>query len=146
VHYQRVKVGHGVDGAFSDAQASDGLPVHIAPKTSGGLDTYRLLAAGSNNAQVVKASAGQVYGIMALNAKAAVVYLKFFDKATAPVPGTDVPKLTIGLPANSAFTNIQIPSGIQFTAGIGICMVTGQADNDNTAITAADVALNVLYR
>lgn len=104
-------------------------------------------AANSNNATVVKASAGWLFHINGHNAAAGVRYLKLYNKATAPTVGTDTPFLTLALPASSPF-KFEFPNvnGLYFSTGIGFGLVTGAADNDNTAVTAADIlGLNIMY-
>lgn len=101
-------------------------------------------AAGSTNATVAKASPGDLYMVTGYNAAAAVRYLKFYNKATSPTVGTDVPILTLALQASTAF-NIKI-DGLYFSAGIAYALTTGAADADTGALTAADiVGLNVIY-
>ena len=100
-------------------------------------------SAATNNATLVKATAGAIYSVNGYNASAGVIYLKFYNKATAPTVGTDTPVLTYALPATAAFS-FQVPFG--FATGIGYGMVTGAADNNNTAIGAGDVlGLTVVY-
>jgi hypothetical protein len=100
-------------------------------------------SAATNNATVVKASAGAIYSVNGYNADAAPIYLKFYDKATAPTVGTDTPVLTYALPATSAFS-FPVPFG--FATGIGFGLVTGAADADNTAVGAGDVlGLSIVY-
>lgn len=104
-----------------------------------------LSAAASTNATVAKASPGTLFRFSGYNANAAARYLKFYDKATAPTVGTDVPVMTAYLPALTAFS-MDIPSGLSFAAGISYALTTGVADADTGALTAADVlALNVVY-
>lgn len=108
--------------------------------------TSRLVsAANSNNATVVKASAGKLHRVSGFNA-GIVSYLKFYNKATAPTVGTDTPVLTEYLPANTRF-EFTVPNGGQhFSSGIGYGIVTGGADADNTAVAAGAVlGLNVVY-
>jgi hypothetical protein len=93
-------------------------------------------AANSNNATVVKASAGRVYHINGQNAAAGVRYLKLYNKATAPTVGTDIP-------FSFEFSSV---SGLAMSTGISYGLVTGAADNDNTSVTAADIlGLNIMY-
>lgn len=111
--------------------------------TSGGANIYRnisLVATGVN----IKASAGQIYGWYLYNNASSVRYVKFYNKATAPTVGTDVPVLTLSLPANAA-ANVSFPSGVAFSLGIGIGATTGVADNDSGAPSANDVIVNVMY-
>lgn len=101
-----------------------------------------LSAAGSVNATVVKAGPGMLVRIQGYNARGSAVYLKLYDKATAPA-ATDTPVKTFYLPATAAF-DLETP--FVFTTGIGYRLTTGGADNDTGALTAADIlALNVDY-
>lgn len=101
-------------------------------------------SAANTNPTVAKASAGSLYTVTGYNASAGVIYLKFYNKATAPTVGTDVPVLTLALPALSAFSfNL---NGFPFTTGIAYGMATGAADNSAVAVAAGDVlGLNVTY-
>lgn len=102
-------------------------------------------AAASTNATLAKDSPGILYALIGYNASAALRYLKLYDKASAPTVGTDTPKLTITLPASTAFAiDWQMP--IEFRTGISYALTTGVADNDTGALTAADVTgLNVIF-
>lgn len=125
------------DGDYiGQGSATAGLP----------LVTSRILsAAASTNGTSAKGSAGTLYHVMGYNAAAAGRYLKFYNKASAPVVGTDIPVLTIYLPAATAFV-LPWPAGRLFTTGIAYALTTGVADNDTGALTAADVlGLNVEY-
>lgn len=113
------------------------------------ISTSRLPAsANSNNATVVKASAGDVFTIIGLNATAGVKYLKLYNKATAPAPGTDNALLmaVFALAASSPFSFQLAASGLYFATGIGFALVTGASDTDNTSVAANDIlGLNLLY-
>jgi hypothetical protein len=81
---------------------------------------------------------------MGHNAKAAAVYLKLYDKATAPTVGTDTPRKTIHIPASSSF-NFELND--YFSKGIGYALTGAAADADTTALLAGDIlALNIDYR
>src|SRR5947209_18980041 len=90
-------------------------------------NTYRALD-GQPTGVNIKASPGQVGGWYLANNASAVRYVKLYDKATAPTSG-DTPKATLVLPANSA-ANVVAVAGLDFTAGIGLRVTTGLADND----------------
>jgi hypothetical protein len=90
--------------------------------------------------------------IAGTNAKAAIVYLKLYRMSAAQIAaGTvptnaDTPFLVIPLEASKPF-NIPFPKGVDFPIGLGFRLVTGSADNDNTAVAANDIlALNLLAR
>jgi hypothetical protein len=74
-------------------------------------------------------------------------WLHFYNKATAPNCGTDVPVMTIMIPPNSATgagnTALSFDD-TRFTAGIGFCVTANPADNDN-AIGPSGIVINLGY-
>lgn len=101
-------------------------------------------SAATTNATGFRATAAWVFLVAGYNTNAAVIYLKLYDKASAPVVGTDIPFLTIPLVPNAGFA-INLPP-IYFSAGIGFALTTGAADNDTGAVGAGDiVGLNIVY-
>ena len=119
-----------------------------ARATTGGIVApFRLLSsAATTNATLIKASAGRLFLIIGRNNVASIRYLKFYNKASAPTVGTDVPVLTIALDASSQFEIDLNPYGQFFTTGIAFAITGALADNDTTAIAAADIsALNAWF-
>lgn len=108
---------------------------------------FRLISAATNNATVVKSTAGEVWAIWAANISAAIRFLKFYDKATAPNPLVDTPVFVCGVPGNTAGAggSLPFPRGMAFNIGIGIVVVTGIADTDNTATAANEVAVSIAF-
>lgn len=101
-------------------------------------------AAATMNATVVKASAGKLFRVTARNAAAAIRYIKLFNKATAPDPSADAAtlmKYVIEIPASSVLNFDFGPHGLDFSTGIGYVIVTGIAEDDESAVTAADLLL-----
>ena len=147
VLYPRVKVSHGADGSATDVSTASPMPVQLIPQASSGCSISRILSAASTNATSIKGSAGQVFGVFAINLNAAVKYLKFYNKATSPTVGTDTPVLTLPIPASTTGAGfwIGIPQGIAFGTGIA-CAITGaQADNDTTAVSAGEQVIHTFY-
>lgn len=112
---------------------------------------FKLIAANTNNATNIKPGPGRVEGVELGGIGAAPAYLKFYDKATAPVCGTDIPSKVLIIPAaataaNGSANNITVPSGFEFLLGIGFCVVVGIADADNTAVAAATYIVNIDWR
>ena len=118
--------------------------IAIAPATSGGLTIGRNIDVDESGDLVGAAGAHQLYGWYLFNAASAIRYVKFYDKATAPVVGTDTPVLTIPLPAESG-ANVEYSVGIPFTLGIGIGATTAVADADTGAPGANEVIAAILY-
>lgn len=108
--------------------------------------THRLLsAAATTNATSAKATNGTVTRIRLRNAKASAVYLKLFDKASAPTVGTDTPRKTIYIGATSDFDTGMVED--YYGQGIAYAITGAAADADTTALVAADVVcLNIDYR
>jgi hypothetical protein len=103
------------------------------------------LSAASTNSTLVLGRPSVLKMITAVNTTATLYYLKFYDKATAPTCNTDVPKLTLPLPASATGGTPMVPDigdGLIFTLGVGFCLTGGIADADNTA-AATGVAINV---
>src|SRR5690242_4134795 len=81
-------VATNTDG--SSNQSAPAATANVAT-TSGGSNDFHLISAATTNATNIKASAGQVYGYDIYNNNAAVRFVKFYNKATAPTVGTDTP-------------------------------------------------------
>lgn len=103
-----------------------------------------VVSAGSNNATVVKASPGLLYGWSVNNINAAVRYLKFYNLASTPAPATDAEALVVAVPTVSSQT-VMLPVPLSFTVGIGWALVTGIAANDNTGVSASEHVVTVFY-
>lgn len=102
-------------------------------------------SAATTNATSAKATAGDVFSINGNNASAGVIYLKLYNKATAPTVGTDTPFLTLALKASLPF-EFSFPS-LYMGTGIAYALTTGAADADNTAVGAGDIlGLNIVYQ
>ena len=122
--------------------------VTLAPHTAGGPTIFRSLDIDESEEEI-KATAGQVYWIHAMNMVATARYLKFYNATAASVTvGTTTPVLTFPIPANSttgAGFVFNIPQGIPFSTAISVACTTGVADNDTGAPGASDVIINVGY-
>lgn len=118
-------------------------------RTSGGTTAYKNLDVDETEDQV-KATAGQVYWIHAVNVATTARYLKFYNATAANVTvGTTTPVLTFAIPSAGATTgagfNLAVPNGIAFDTAITVAATTGVADNDTGAPGANDVILNLGY-
>lgn len=140
----------GFNGTNFDRIRADttGLWTQQRAGTSGGAVPHKLISAGSTNATSVKGSAGQVYLINCINLNAAVRYLKFYNKATAPTVGTDVPVYTFAIPGNTAGAGliVSIPTGLEFATGIAYALTTGAADADASGVAANELIVNIAFK
>jgi hypothetical protein len=112
--------------------------------TAGGATPWPVVAAGSTNASVVKAAAGQVYGLYLYNNHATDErYLKFHNAAATPTAGASV-FFPVPIPAQGGVV-LSFPTGIPFSAGIAYTTVTGAANNNSSAVAAEDIIGFILY-
>jgi len=86
-----------------------------------------------------------LFGYYISNQNAAVIYVKFYNKATAPTVGTDTPVVTFAIPAASA-ANQEFSGGIPFSLGMGIGATTGVADDNTGAPGASEIVVNAFYK
>lgn len=104
-----------------------------------------LSAAASDNATQVSDAPVDVAFIQGVNAAAAVRWLKLYDTYPGATPAsTDTPKMSIPLQASLPFAFTI--GGLRFAPKFGYRIVVNGADNDATAVTAADIlGLNISY-
>lgn len=124
---------------------SAGSTVQLIPGTSGGLTMSHLLLAATNNATSLKASAGQLYGASVYNNAAYPIYLKFYNKATAPAPATDTVVYEVPVQAGTE-RQVHSDEGLAFATGIAYAVVKGISDTDNTSVAASDGSVDLIYK
>jgi hypothetical protein len=84
-----------------------------------------------------------LHTVLIANTTAAVKYVKFYDKATAPTVGTDTPAATIAAPASTTF--VLALANLPFRSGIGFGITGAAGDSDTTAVAAGDIILTLVY-
>jgi hypothetical protein len=99
----------------------------------------RVQSAATTNATSVKTSSGVLNQAILTNNAATIAYIKFYNKASAPVVGTDVPIATFSIPANGVPLVITPPVGIAFSTGIAYAITGAAADADATAVAVNQV-------
>jgi len=107
--------------------------------------SFNLNSAATTNATSIKNKFGTVYSCVCSNINATDVYVKFYNKSSAPTVGTDVPVITIPINTNKILNFDFGVLGIHFTNGISVAITKNAADTDTTAVTANDVKLLVSY-
>lgn len=106
---------------------------------------HLLNSAATTNATSVKASAGTIFAIAVSNHGAAIRYLKFYNKASAPTVGTDTPIIVIPIPIGGVVILEGGKTGHRFTTGIAYAITGAAADADTTAIGAGEVKVMMAY-
>ena len=106
--------------------------------------SYALNSAATTNANLIQAGTTRLTGFVLNNAAIAAKFVRFYNNATAPVPGTDTPVLVVSLGIGA--TVILPPAeGMVFPLGLGIAITNLAAVLDNTAVAAGDVQALVSY-
>lgn len=119
----------------------------VAPGAA--IQCYSFIADGTDEL-LISATARKLYGVTVFTKDATPVYVKLYDKATAPSEA-DTPVLRVGSTAESSGlgggNNVVFPAGtyLALTNGLGVRIVTGLADNDDTAVTTAENYVNVFW-
>ena len=102
----------------------------IAPST--------ILALATTNLTSLKAAPCGLKSLCLTNAAAYAVYMKLYNKNSAPVLATDTPVWTIGVPAGATVV-VTPPQGISFTAGLSYAITKLPIKTDTTAVVAGDL-------
>lgn len=116
-------------------------------RTSGGTTPYRNIDVDQTEDQV-KASAGQIYWIHAINLGSTVRYLKIYNATAASVSvGSTTPDMTFPIPtqgdSNGAGFFISVPNGIEMNTAITIAATTNLTSSG--APGANEVIVNMGY-
>jgi hypothetical protein len=132
-----------VDGEYETLITDAAGRLKVNPMVEPTTSAYN--SAATTNATSVKASAGRVLAVAVSNVGAAARYLKLYNKATAPVVGTDVPVLTVAVPATGVVTLNVGALGLHLANGIAFALTAGAADADIAAVAAAEVKVVLSY-
>ncbi len=101
--------------------------------------------AASTTATNVTAKKTRLLTIDAQNKGTTPAYLRVYDKATTPAPGTDVPKQTFLIPAGGGKVN-EKNMALELKNGFGYAITAASAETDNTNVTNAnEVVVNFEY-
>lgn len=141
-----------VDGgtnALIGGDAAGGLKVQVTATSQGAVPGYYISAA-SNNATIIKNSAGNVYTFSVINTTASLKYIRFYDVASGPTC-TSATGIVFYSPIPASTTNPvpltwAAPVGKGFQTGIGFCLTGAAGTTDNTSTAAGDVIVNYDYK
>jgi len=128
--YQRIKPDMG----------GDGVSVPIVQGTP-----FNLNSAATTNATQIGTGPRTLIHIAATNIGSSVAYLKLYNKASAPTVGTDVPLLTLSIPAKGGDGYGFGLRGHQFTLGLAFAITGFESDVDTTAVAASQVKVIGTY-
>lgn len=141
------------------AQTGTAVVTIVGTSTNGvvGLDTpvlqadgtsYNLVTAATTNGALILTGGRNLLELTVSNPTATAAYVKLYNKATAPTVGTDVPVMTIAIPATAAGVGekqfVFGVAGKRFPLGLGIA-VTAAAPATDVAATVAGIQINGTY-
>ncbi len=107
---------------------------------------YTVDSLGTTNLAQIKASAGRIKSIDAVNCTGAIKVLRFYDVLGAGVTvGATVATRVYAIAANSSL-HIDFGSGDTYATAISVAITGAIAYNDATAVAAHDVQLAVNYQ
>lgn len=156
--YQGVNVGGTLTGVTGLSLSGKVAPTIAIVDASGNQVTafggsssaiasnYHIVAAASNNAALIKGSAGTLFAVRIFNNAAYPVYVKLYNAVTnPPVPGITAVFKTLGCQAGTQ-RDAEIPSGgLSMGTGIGIAILKDLADSGTTAVAASDCVVDLEY-
>lgn len=96
-----------------------------------GYKLARIQSKATTNALLQSPNPATLYGYSLHNGGASAAFIKVYDKASAPVPGTDVPWFTISIPAGGTAT-MPLPAGLPSLKGLGFAVTGGAGDGDSS--------------
>jgi hypothetical protein len=124
------------------ASGAYGLAIRRAPT---GLPWHRLADGTSGDKASIKGTPGVVHHVSVFsNNPDYPVFVKFYDKASAPNPVSDTPVWVVGVQAGVP-RDVAPPASVAFSIGIAVAIVKGIAQNDNTSVAASDCIVNVFW-
>lgn len=104
-----------------------------------------LVSAVGINATVASATQAVMHNGIFTNTTATMKFMKFFNKTTTPVPGTDTPIISFGIPPNGTVVLNADLVPLRFSIGLSYAITGAAADLDNTSVAAGDVISNIWY-
>lgn len=110
---------------------------------------YKAISTAATIAAVVKASAGNLHELTVENYTATACYVKLYDKASAPLPASDIPVLTLYVAPGTTTIPVEYArefgvTGKRFATGIALG-ATAAAGNTDTTVLAAGVQISATY-
>lgn len=128
-----------------------GMATTTTELINGSPNIARVKAAATTNPNSVKVGPGNVYGFFFCGQSAAALsrFVKFYDKASAPVVGTDIPVFTVPVISTTTLpglAELSLDYGIPFKLGIAYAITGAIGDADATAVGADDIHGFILWK
>lgn len=125
-----------------------GTPATVAmvEVTAGGKSKVR--SAATTNATLLSSFLTTIYDVKLYNSGATVAWLKFYNKGTTPVVGTDVPVALYPIPPMGMLSIDAATSGLsmyQTTTGLGYAITGAMGDLDTTAVALDQIGGTIIF-
>lgn len=105
---------------------------------------HQVITAATKNETSVTTGATRLRTFSLVNGVATLRFVKLYDKASAPVAGTDTPIATITMSPNSE-SNFSLPGGgLNFSLGFAYAVTLGVANSDTTADSVVGAITGIL--
>lgn len=105
---------------------------------------HQVITAATENETSVTTGATRLRTFSLVNGVATLRFFKLYDKASAPVAGTDTPVATITMSPNSASPFVLPGGGLNFSLGLAYAMTLGVANSDTTADSVVGAVTGIL--
>lgn len=140
-----VATGSGVNGTGVQrvTVATDQAAFAVTATPPGGTP-ISIVTAATTNATSIKTSGASLYTITISNVTAATIYVKLYNKASAPTVGTDVPNITIPVVAGAIVSMDFGSLGQRYLLGLGLA-VTALAPATDTGVVTAGAQIAGTY-
>jgi hypothetical protein len=111
--------------------------VKVTPSITDNPIYKNVISAVGVNSTLVQAGQSNMGILHIVSTAATPRYLKFYNKATAPIVGTDIPLFTIALATGASPFVLPALVGINFSLGLSFAIVLGVEDSSTTPFTVA---------
>lgn len=122
------------NGAFVPVQPGQPCPVAVTPSGAVAAGIVPVSSGAAASSLVIKASAGNLFGVYATNTTATNGFLLVFNAASAPADGAVVPLACVSMAGNST-ASISYDGGAPARYGTGIVAVLSSGANCFTKTT-----------
>ena len=124
---------------YADAEAFNTELAKVGGTTRADQVIHRLVSAVSTNDTLIRTGKVRLFGAVLTNDAATPLYVKYYDKATIPTVGTDIPLITVCVDTKKTVNLDFGNEGVQFQNGLGMGVTTLIPDADATDTAADDM-------
>ena len=108
--------------------------VKVLPTISAPSISHKVISAVGVNATLLQAGPSNIDLLLMVSSAATPRFFKFYDKATVPVVGTDIPKYTFPLAVGASPLSLPM-KGLNFVNGLGYAILLSVDDAGTTPFT-----------